>query len=499
VIRTALLARKHQARPAVLGFESSVSYAALARQAAALQAALPAGDGRPAALLLPDGSGFLAALFAVLQAGGTALPLSTRLQADELASLLRLSPVRVILTSKALLARCNAAAQACPVPPAILCIEDVPPFSGAFPPVCTADPTAPMLLLASSGTTGRAKLVQLSEHNMAFNAAAYLRHMGFEKYRDPDPRYALGTPLYGIYGLLVAFSCVLRGFPMLPMAEDFSLDMLYRGAEALRISHYDGGAIAAVLMDKARGHAIPYDISALRYFGFGGSKIPDGTLERLSADFPGVRFWSGYGMTEASPLIAQPFQALPAEKLGSVGVPLPGVKVLLETETGRTDAPDCPGEIVVQGPNVMLGYYGDEAATREILRDGWLHTGDIGYFDRDGYLYICGRKKSMLLVRGFNVYPEEVEGRLLECPLVADCVVFGAEDQPGTETVCADIVPAAAGVTAEAVQNWCAAHLADYKRPRRIRLTARIEKTSTGKNRRAAEGVKHGADPISGA
>ena len=252
-------------------------------------------------------------------------------------------------------------------------------------------------------------------------------------------------------------------------------------------------------MDKARGHAIPYDISALRYFGFGGSKIPDGTLERLSADFPSVRFWSGYGMTEASPLIAQPFQALPAEKLGSVGVPLPGVKVLLETETGRTDAPDCPGEIVVQGPNVMLGYYGDEAATREILRDGWLHTGDIGYFDRDGYLYICGRKKSMLLVRGFNVYPEEVEGRLLECPLVADCVVFGAEDQPGTETVCADIVPAAAGVTAEAVQNWCAAHLADYKRPRRIRLTARIEKTSTGKNRRAAEGVKHGADPISGA
>lgn len=135
-------------------------------------------------------------------------------------------------------------------------------------------------------------------------------------------------------------------------------------------------------------------------------------------------------MTEASPLIAQPFQDLPLDKLGSVGVPLPGVSVCLETESGRTSAPNQFGEILTRGPNVMLGYYEDEAATRDVLRDGWLHTGDIGYFDADGYLYVCGRKKNMILVRGFNVYPEEVEACLLSCPLVADCMIYGIEEQP---------------------------------------------------------------------
>lgn len=237
-------------------------------------------------------------------------------------------------------------------------------------------------------------------------------------------------------------------------------------------------------MDRALGRPIPYDLSSLRYFGFGGSKAPDGTLERLSAAFPQIRFWSGYGMTEASPLITQPDQELPLDKLGSVGVPLPGVTVLLETEEGRTDAPNRPGEIVVRGPNVMLGYYGGAEATREILRDGWLHTGDIGYFDDDGYLYICGRKKNMLLVRGFNVYPEEVETRLLCCPLVKDCVVYGTSDVPGSERVCADVVPAVPELTVEAGRSWCTEHLADYKRPQRIRLMGEIKKTSTGKSSR---------------
>ncbi len=194
-------------------------------------------------------------------------------------------------------------------------------------------------------------------------------------------------------------------------------------------------------------------------------------------------------MTEASPLIAQPFRGLPEDKLGSVGVPLPGVKVCLETETGRTDEPNQPGEIIVQGPNVMLGYYKDEKATAEILRDGWLHTGDIGYFDNDRYLYICGRKKNMLLVRGFNVFPEEVETCLQACPLVKDCTVYGRTDVPGTDCVCADIVPATAGAPLTSIHDWCAGHLADYKRPHNIRFVDKLDKTATGKNRRAQEGA----------
>ena len=484
MIRSALQAQRQSHSIAVLDTGFSVTYAELAAQATALQAVLPQTQEHPvAALLLPDGSDFLAALFAVLQAGWTVFPLNPNLATDELSALLRRVPIQSVFTQASLLSRCQAAIEGCDQPPSTICTDLIPSLSGPPPSICPVAQDAPMLLLASSGSTGQAKLVQLSERNLSFNVSTYLNHMGYEKYHDTDPRYVLGTPFFGIYGLLVIFSCVCRGFPLLPMADHFSLDALYRNTQALRLSHYEGGSLAAVLMDKALGRAIPYDISSLRYFGFGGSKVPDGTLERLSAAFPDIRFWSGYGMTEAAPLIAQPLQELPPDKLGSVGVPLPGITVRLQTESGVIHQPNQPGEIVVQGPNVMLGYYADPAATCDILQGGWLHTGDIGYFDADGYLYICGRKKNMILVRGFNVYPEEVETCLLRCPLVADCAVYGVQEEPGTETVCARVVPAAPGVSAEVLQSWCTDHLAAYKCPRRIQLVQQLEKTSTGKNR----------------
>lgn len=485
MLREALLARWGQELPAVLGKEKPVSYGELAQRAARVQEALPGGENQPAAaVLLPDGADFLAALFGILQAGWAAFPLNVHLTPDELSQLLRQAPVRAVVTCGAWEHRCRQAMKSCAETPEILSMETLPPFPGPRPALHTVAPGRPMLLLASSGTTGRPKLVQLSEANVAFNVLAYLDHMGYEKHRETEPRYALGTPLFAIYGLLVSFSCVLRGFPLLPMAEGLTLDALYRAAQEYGVSHYDGGSLVAVLMDRTLDRPIPYDISALRYFGFGGSKVPEETLKRLSAAFPKIRFWSGYGMTEASPLIAQPYQELPPGKLGSVGVPLPGVTVRLETENGRTDMPNQPGEIVARGPNVMLGYYGDEASTQEILREGWLHTGDMGYFDEDGYLYICGRKKHMLLVRGFNVYPEEVEACLLNCPLVQDCVVYGGMEKPGTEAVLADVVPSGPEAAVERIQRWCAEHLADYKRPQKIRLLKQLEKTSTGKTRR---------------
>lgn len=488
MIRDALQARWECDLPAVLGEKETISYAELARRAAALQAALSHIDGPPAAaILLPDGSDFLIALFAVLQAGWTAFPLSVRLTAPELSHLLNRVPVCTIITCNAMLPICRAAADAYSPAPVILCADALQPAPQQQPDIQKTDPCTPMLLLASSGTTGYPKLVQLSESNIAFNAAAYLRHMGYELYQDPSPKYALGTPYSGIYGLLVIFSCVLRGFPMLAMAEGFTLDALFRAAQEQGISHYDGGTVAAILLDRTLGRTIPYDITSLRYFGFGGSKAPDGTLRRLSDAYPNIRFWSGYGMTEASPLIAQPYRELPADKLDSVGVPLPGVKVCLETENKKTNAPNQPGEIIVQGPNVMLGYYNDEKATKEILRDGWLHTGDIGYFDADGYLYICGRKKNMLLIRGFNVYPEEIETCLRGCPLVEDCMVYGRTELPGTDCICADIVPAKDGIPLESVQIWCTEHLADYKRPRNIRFVDKLNKTATGKVKRDLE------------
>lgn len=492
MIREALQGWRERDTAVVLG-ENMVSYADLACRASILQTYLPADKmGSIAAVYLPDGSDFLASLFAIFQSGWIALPLNIHLKEKEISDILKGVPVKVVFTVKSMQSFCAEFTKSCCGSPLIFCMEEImfPKFQ-PLPSTVPTDPNSAILLLASSGTTGRVKLVCLSEANIDFNVSTYLRHMGYQKYEDTDPRYVLGTPLSGIYGLLVSFSCIARGFPMLPMADHFTLSAFYYAVEKYGISHYDGGTLVASLMDRTLDHPICYDISTLKYFGFGGSKVTAGTLKRLSAAFPKIRFWSGYGMTEASPLIAQPFQELPFEKLDSVGVPLPGVDVYLKTEEGLTDAPNRQGEIVARGPNVMLGYYKDEKATDEIIREGWLHTGDIGYFDEDGYLYICGRKKNMILVRGFNVYPEEVETCLLGCPLVKDCVVYGIESDNGTETVCAKVVPAAEEVSQKAILEWCAVSLADYKCPRHIQIVERLDKTATGKNKLIQEDLRH--------
>ena len=156
-----------------------------------------------------------------------------------------------------------------------------------------------------------------------------------------------------------------------------------------------------------------------------------------------------------------------------------------------TSEPYIRGEIVVKGPNVMLGYYQNEEETRKILKNGFLYTGDIGYLDDEGYLYICGRKKNVIIVRGFNVYPEEVEACILDSRLAADCVVYGETDAGGDEFVCADIVPAEQ-VREEDIRAYFRAHLSAHKQPRKIRLLSSIEKTATGKSRKPHRGGEDG-------
>lgn len=508
MIRGLLRERAGQDRPVILKEDRNVTYGEASERAAELQAALPACPQKTVGMIfMPDGEKFLAGLFALLQEGWTAFPVSSNVTENELADMMKQADAKAVLTCEALKPVCEKALRlgdfdtASPESsPAVICEEEVKFFpkkvsasetlADGYPELKAVCGDEPMLLLASSGTTGKPKLVRLSENNIEFNVKANLNHMGYEVYGEASPRYALGTPFSAVYGLMMIFSCVKEGFPMLPMSEGFTLEHFYRDTEKYRISHYDGGATVAAMMDKTLKKTIPYDISSLKYLGFGGSKAPRGALKRLSEAFPGVRFWEGYGMTEAGPLIAQPLKILPADKSESVGLPLPGTEVLISADgdDGKgerlTKEPYIRGEITVRGPNVMLGYRGEPQDAEGTIRSGRLYTGDIGYFDEDGYLYICGRRKNMLIVRGFNVYPEEIEKSLLSCPYVRDCSVYGIFDEEDEEKVGADVIPAAHGTSKEDIEKWCAEHFSPHKRPSKINLTEKIEKTSTGKNRR---------------
>lgn len=206
--------------------------------------------------------------------------------------------------------------------------------------------------------------------------------------------------------------------------------------------------------------------------------------ERLT----GCTVIEGYGLSEASPLVTfnphterdgRIVRTLP--RVGGVGLPLPGTEVRLVDAQGRTVPPGTHGEILVRGPQVMRGYWNQPEETARVLRDGWLHTGDIGCFDEDGYLEITDRKKDMILVSGFNVFPNEVEACLLQHPDVADVAVIGVPDESTGESVHAHVVRRHPHLTAKELRAHCRKLLAAYKIPTKIHFTHEIPKNAVGK------------------
>jgi len=219
-----------------------------------------------------------------------------------------------------------------------------------------------------------------------------------------------------------------------------------------------------------------------------GAPMPESYLEEFEAKM-GVPPHSGFGLTEAAPLTCVTPNEVGVHKVGSLGklVDMPGHRVRVVDAEGNEVPVGQVGEILIGGPSLMLGYYRDEAATNEILRDGWLYTGDLGKFDHDGYLYIVGRKKEVIIVHGFNVLPAEVESVLSEHPAVNGVAALGEPHPRSGECVVAYVVlqPGATVVGDELVE-FARGRLAEYKVPREVRFVPELPKTASGKTDRSA-------------
>jgi long-chain acyl-CoA synthetase len=189
--------------------------------------------------------------------------------------------------------------------------------------------------------------------------------------------------------------------------------------------------------------------------------------------------YQGYGLTETSPVATlNPFNR---PKREAIGVPVPGTDVRLVDDQGKDVAPGEAGELWVKGPQVMKGYWQRPDETARVLRDGWLATGDIGKMDEDGYFHIVDRKKDMILVSGFNVYPNEVEAVIATHPAVADAAVVGVPDDETGEIVVAFVTPKDPSVTEEAIRQHCKGSLTNYKVPRIVVMKNDLPKSPVGK------------------
>jgi long-chain acyl-CoA synthetase len=231
-----------------------------------------------------------------------------------------------------------------------------------------------------------------------------------------------------------------------------------------------------------------YDLRSLRYICFGGGVVSLTTLKSLMAKMPATGFVQTYGQTECSPRVTALLPEDAIKKLGSVGKPIPGVQVEVVAKDGVLASINEPGEIRVKGKNTSPGYYKRFEETAKIRKGDWLYTGDLGRYDTEGYIWLVGRNKNVIISGGLKVYPEEVEAILGTHPLVHETIVRGESDPVLGEIPVADVV-CKPGCRSEQFSQklfvFMKARLAAYKIPRRIHLRETLDKTATGKLRRA--------------
>jgi long-chain acyl-CoA synthetase len=228
-----------------------------------------------------------------------------------------------------------------------------------------------------------------------------------------------------------------------------------------------------------------YDLSSLRFVSSGGAPLAQDVAEQFVKRVPSVTIRQGYGLTETAALISS--TPVGREKPGAVGIPVPGTEVTILDDDGRELATGEVGEICARSPGVMKGYWRSPEATAEALRDRWLHTGDLGYVDDEGYLFIVDRKKDLIIRGGFNVYPRDVEDALLEHPAIESAGVVGRPDTVSGEEVVAFVsLRPGEELTPEELVEWARARIGGYKYPREVHIVDAVPLTNVGKVDRKA-------------
>jgi long-chain acyl-CoA synthetase len=351
------------------------------------------------------------------------------------------------------------------------------------------------VLQFTSGTAGSPRAAMLSHGNLVSNLGQMLAVPEISEICGPANVGLAAVPLFHIFGLNVALGLTLAGGTPLVLAERFdaaaSLEMvrelgvttlvgvptMFSAWNALGEGEHDSG--------ESGGEPTASMSGVLRAIS-GAAALPPEVSKRFEDGY-GVPVWQGYGLTEASPAVSTSL-GTGRSRPGSVGRPLPGVEVRIVDDAGEDVLQGDPGEIWVRGPNVFSGYWRDDEATASVLGpQGWLRTGDIGVADDDGDLYVVDRKKDLVIVSGFNVYPAEVEHVIGQVPGVAGVVVVGRPDPTTGESIEAVVVKEpGAGTTEDDVRSRCSGQLARYKCPSSVRFVNELPTGLAGKALRRA-------------
>lgn len=341
-----------------------------------------------------------------------------------------------------------------------------------------------VILQYTGGTTGVSKGAELSHRNILFNIAqnstVFISHFG-DRYASEDEYVFCALPLYHIYGFTIClFSYGLsRGFANVLIPNPRDLDALVDQYQKHPPTVFPGvNTMFNALAHHSRFREL--DHVRLKTTTGGGASILKNTAE-LWYEVTGCQIFEGYGLSETSPT-ATFNPPLSRRFSGTIGLPLAGTEILILNDEGKPVELNQAGEIAIRGPQVMKGYWQQPEATAQVFtKDGFFLTGDIGCMNEQGYISILDRKKDMILVSGFNVYPNELEGVLSKHPKILECAVIGIEDEKSGQVPKAFIVKQDASLTQDEVMTYLKQQLTSYKLPKYIEFVSELPKSAVGK------------------
>lgn len=336
------------------------------------------------------------------------------------------------------------------------------------------DRYAPAAIVYTSGTTGFPKGATLSHGNVISNSYSQNRCCGIQ----PDDRLLLYLPLFHCFGQNAILNSGFNVCATIILQRRFEPEQVLKTIATDNVTMFFG--VPTVFIKLLNMNTSGYNLSSVRYYFSAAAPMPVEVAQRWHEKH-GLVIHEGYGLTETSPCASYNHDL--KYKLGSIGTPIENVEMKLVNSDGREVQPGELGEIVIRGPNVMLGYWNRPFETAEVIKNGWFHTGDIGRMDSDGYFYIVDRSKDMINVSGFKVYPTEVENVIYQHPAIAESAVYGVPDSVKGEIVKVNVVLKAGQqpITEEQIIAFCSERMAAYKIPRAIKFVDLIPKNPTGK------------------
>jgi long-chain acyl-CoA synthetase len=449
--------------------------------------------GDRVALMLPNIPEFVFCYLGILKAGSIAVSLNVMLKCDEVKFILNDCEAKVLIVAEVFR---DSVPPACPYLRHVLTVrdsagrgecgtgtlsecdrfaslEELMGSASSEGQAMDMEPNAPAAIIYTSGTTGFPKGAILSHGNVVSNSYA-ANHCCRMRRED---KFLLYLPLFHCFGQNFILNAGLNVCGTIVLQRRFDALETLKAIVDYEITMFFG--VPPVFIKLLALPASGWDLSSVRYYFTAAASMPVEVARQWQSRY-GKPIYEGYGLTETSPFAS--YNNDLQYKLGTIGTPIENVEMKVVDAEGRELPPGEVGEIVVRGPNVMLGYWKRPVETERVLQNGWLHTGDLGNTDEQGYFYLVDRLKDMINMSGFKVYPAEVERVLYEHPAVREAAVFGVPDPEKGDRVVAHVrLRDGCEILAADLQAFCRERMATYKVPQVIKFVASIPKNPTGK------------------